>query len=134
MAISNKQLSLFHVALKQTGANKEDILAGFGVTSLRDLTERQFEQVMDHFKSCGFVSSSRYHRPAQSKKRLLAKVLAIRSDLGLTEAYVDGIVHRMFKDKNGLPIASHRWLSSDQLHKLVAALTYHQRRRKKDVK
>jgi phage gp16-like protein len=132
--ITNKQKALIHVAKTKTGLSDDeyrDLLSSFGAQSSVDLSPDDFEAVMRHFKTIGFQSSSKYRRSPQSKQRLMAKIAAIRAELGLTEAYIDGMVHRMFKGADNLPIASHRWLNAGQLHKLVAALTYHQRRQKR---
>jgi len=123
--ISKKQIGLIHVAKQRTGMTEDEyrgLLAGFGVTSSKDLSGAAFEEAMSHFEKIGFKPKNPFRKAAGGKQRLMAKVTAIRADLGLTEAYVDAIAQRMFK------VASHRWLSAYQLHKLVAALTYHQRK------
>ena len=133
MAINNKQKALIHVAKSKTGMTDDEyraMLDGLGVTSSKELDHAGFEAAMRQFKSLGFKSTGRYRRPASSKDRLKAKVIAIRTDLNLTEGYLDGMVKNMkFKNRDGEPIASWHWLDANQLHKLVAALTYHQRRR-----
>lgn len=133
--ISNGKKALVHVAKAKLGlgdAEYLDILAahGKGAQSSRDLDQQGFEAVMAHFERLGFAPRKKFFRPPQSKARLMSKVAAIRADLNLTEGYVDGMTRRMFKGRDGLPIASHRWLDADQLHKLVAALTYYQRRKR----
>ena len=138
--ISNGKKALIHVAKTQLGlsdAEYLDILATFGngANSSRDLNDSTFEAVLDHFKRLGFVQNKKFFRPGGSKRRLIGKITAIRNELGLTESYVDAIVQRMsFKNRDGKPIDSYRWLSAGQLHKLVAALTYHQVRRRKSIK
>ena len=131
--ISNGKKALVHVAKAKLGLGEAeylDILAahGKGARSSRDLDQQGFEAVMAHFARLGFVPKKKFFRPPQSKARLMSKICAIRAELKLPESYVDGMTRRMFKGKDGRPIDSHRWLSADQLHKLVAALTYHQRR------
>ena len=128
MALDPKKIALIHVAKAQTGMGEDayrDLLAGLGVASSKELDGKGFDALMRHFKSLGFKSRRRADkRPPASKPRLLAKCDAIRAELGLPTAYVDAMARHMFG------IASHRWLSADQLHRLVAALTYHQRRKR----
>lgn len=130
--LSPKKLALIHVAKKQTGlteAEYRDLLAGFGAQSSKQLDGRQFDALLNHFKKLGFRSTSAYHKPVESKKRLMAKVHAIKADMGLSERYIDGMVKRMrFSNRDGELISSFRWLDAGQLHRLVAALTYHQQR------
>lgn len=123
--IGNKKKAVIHVAKSKTGMSEEeyrDLLASFGVASSSDLAVKDFSSLMRHFEKLGFKSSS-FKRPTESKQRLMAKITAIRAELHLPEAYVDAMALKMFQ------VASYRWLSADQLHRLVAALTYHQRRR-----
>ena len=133
MAITNKQKAIIHVAKTKTGMTDEeyrDLLGGLGVSSSKGLDHAGFEAAMRHFKRLGFKSTGRYYQPATSKARLMGKVLAIRSELNLPEAYLDGMVQNMnFTNRDGELITSWRWLNARQLHKLVAALSYHQRRR-----
>lgn len=133
MALTKKQIAIIHVAKAKTCMSDDayrELLAGFKAVSSTQLTQGQFEQLMRHFSTLGFAwAGARRPRPPQSKQRLMAKIGAIRAELGLPEAYVDGMVAKMFKNADGQPVGSYRWLSADQLHRLVAALTYHQRRR-----
>lgn len=134
--ISNGKKSLLHVAKSRLGLSDVeylDILAthGNGAQSSRDLNDRTFESVLDHFKSLGFVPKNKFYRPASSKQRLLSKIAAIQNELNLSDSYVDSIAQRMFKNENSQPVRSHRWLDADQLHSLVATLTYHQKRKRK---
>ncbi len=133
--ITYKQKALIHVAKNRVGMNEAEyraLLESVGAASSRDLTHAGFEAVMRHFELLGFVSTGKYRRPPQSsKKRLASKIQAIRAELNLPEAYIDAMCQRMFKNADGEPICSWRWLSADQLHRLVAALTYHQRRQGK---
>jgi phage gp16-like protein len=123
--ISKKQIGLIHVAKQRTGMSEDDyraLLSSFGVASSKELSAAAFEAAMSHFEKLGFKPKNQFRKATTSKQRLLAKVAAIRADLGLPEAYVDAMAERMFK------VASHRWLTGDQLRWLVAALTYHQRK------
>jgi phage gp16-like protein len=123
--ISKKQIGLIHVAKQRTGMSEDEyrgLLSSFGVASSTDLSGKDFEAAMRHFAKLGFRPLKPFRKAASGKQRLMAKVSAIRSELSLPEAYVDAMAARMFK------VDSYRWLSADQLHKLVAALTYHQRK------
>jgi len=131
--IKNSQKSIIHVAKAKVGMTETEyraMLEGFGAASSSDLNQREFEAVMKHFEKLGFVSRKKFHKPAASKARLMSKVEAIKADLGLTAAYLDAMTARMFKNKDGAPVGSYKWLDAGQLHKLVAALTYHQRKKK----
>lgn len=125
--ISNGKKALIHVAKSQLGlsdAEYLDILAahGSGAQSSRDLNEKTFEAVLDYLKHLGFVQKKKYYRPAGSKKRLISKISAICNELGLTESYVNAMARNMFESP------AYRWLNARQLHKLVAALSIHQKR------
>lgn len=129
--INKKQISLFHVAKTKTGMSDDEkaaLLNGFGVTSCKDLKINQFNQVMKHFELMGFKSNARFKKKG-SKGLLLDKVKAIKLDMGLTENYINGTCRKMFKNSDGEPIEQYRWLTAKQLHKLVAALSYHQKRK-----
>ncbi|BBO73436.1 hypothetical protein DSCW_08530 [Desulfosarcina widdelii] len=128
--ISNGKKSLLHVAKSRLGLSDVeylDILAnhGNGAQSSRDLNDHTFESVLDHFKSLGFVPKNKFYRPVGSKQRLLWKIAAILKELKRGDDYADSIAERMFK------VQSHRWLDADQLRRLVASLTYHQKRKRK---
>lgn len=45
------------------------------------------------------------------------------AEIGVRDGYVDAMAKHMFK------VDSWLWLDADRLHKMVAALTYHRRRR-----
>ncbi len=131
--ISNKKKALIHVAKAKVGMSEteyRDMLAGVGVTSSKNLNQAKFDKVMAHFKKLGFKSRKRAQKPIgpiSSKDRLLKKIDAILADLGLKRGYVDAIARNMF----GIDVVS--WCDANQLHKIVAALMYHQKRRKKAV-
>ena len=134
--LTRKQLALVHIAKKQTGMTEKeyrDLLSSFGVSSSKDLPYQAFAALMNRFKALGFVSKTkpRPYRPATSKYRLMSKVRAIQADMDLSDDYINGMVKKMFKNADGMAIVSYRWLNERQLHKLVAALSYHQNRHKK---
>lgn len=132
MAISNGKKALLHVAKSKVGMSDDEyyaLLEGEGLTSAADpnFTAAKFNRIMRRFeKDYGFVSNKRKgYQPPKSKEALISKITAIRLDMNLTETYVDAIAQQMFD------VASHRWLDPKQLHKLVAALSYHQTRKGK---
>jgi len=134
--ISKKQIALVHVAKHKLGLSEteyRDVLGGVGAASSTKLTARTFEQVMDHFRRLGFTprpagaSSGKPPRASvkyDSKEKLLGKTAALIADLGLTWGYVDAIARQMF----GIDCV--KWCSAHQLHKIVAALSYKQRKDK----
>jgi len=129
--ISKGQVKLFNTAVSKTGMTKLErkaLLEGLGVASSKRLTQEKLTEAMEHFEKLGFVPKRKFNRPASSKDRLIGKITAIRNELGLMESYVDAMAQRMFKNKDGRPVASYRWLNANQLHSLVAALSYHQAR------
>lgn len=123
--IGQKKIALIHVAKNQVGMSDAEyraLLAGFGASSSKEIKSAQFDAVMRQFRSLGFVPRRNYRKPAESKKRLQAKVMAQITALGITNAYVDAMARRMFGRD------SWRWLNADELHRLVAALSIHQKR------
>lgn len=126
--MTKKQLAIVHVAKNKTGMSDEDyremLAARYNVESSKNLTLAQLDDLLEHFGKLGFSNRSkkRYTKPAESKKRLVAKIKAIQGDVGLNDTYVDAMARRMFK------VDSWTWCEPAQMHKLVAALTYHQRR------
>lgn len=124
--LNNKQKAVLHVAKARTGLSEEDyraLLSQVGVESSRDLDQKGFDVVMKHFEKLGFKSTfSKKPKPMDSKARLMAKLYMIRRELNLPESYLDGCAQRMFN------IDSYKWLNADKLHKLVSAMSYHQRR------
>ena len=135
--INNKKKALIHVAKAKVGMSEveyRDMLAGVGVTSSKDLNFAKFEMLMKSFEKLGFKRRRGTHASPKgyagqgaqglsSKDRLLGKVDAIRADMGLQKGYVDAIARNMF----GVDV--YAWCNAHQLHKIVAALTYHQKRR-----
>jgi AraC-like DNA-binding protein len=132
MTISKGKKALLHVAKAKTGMSDDEyraLLSSEGLASAADpgFTGAKFDRIMERFKKdYGFVSNrTKPYRPPKSKDALIGKITAIRTELGLTESYVDAICQNMFG------IASYRWLDTRQLHSVVAALSYHQTRKRK---
>lgn len=134
MLIDNKKKALIHVAKAKIGMSEveyRDMLASVGVESSKDLNHAKFDLVMKHFKKLGFTRASpkgyagqARKGPASSKDRLLGKIAIMAADMGLKKGYVDAIARNMF----GVDL--YAWCNAHQLHKIVAALTYHQKRKR----
>lgn len=131
--IGNPQKALIHVAKKQLGLTEDEYRAALGrvgVTTSKDLTFPRYSELLDHFKECGFTpvpkkssgQTWRNRKQADAKEPLLGKIGAILLDLNLPWAYADSLSLKMFGIERCL------WLAPWQLHKMVATLTYHQRR------
>jgi len=124
--IPRAKIALVHVAKHQVGMTDDEyraLLAEFGVSSSKELRSAQLSGVMQRFKALGFVPRRRFKTPPESKKLLTAKVEKLVSVLDLTHGYVDAMARHMFG------VDAWRWLDAHQLHKLVAALEIHKRRR-----
>ncbi len=125
--LSKKQIALVHVARSKLGLSEPEYRAALesvGVESAKNLDQAGLDALMRHFRSLGFRprSASRQRRPASSKEALIGKIEAVLADLSLPWCYAEGMARNMF----GVDLVE--WLTPRQLHKLVAALTYHQRR------
>jgi phage gp16-like protein len=139
--ISLTQIKLIHVAKNRVGMTDleyRDLLAGFKAYSCKQLNQTDFEQIMRHFHKLGFAWTPNVARdsvpcpdptgqrpvPRESKAALLGKIGKQLTSLGLPWTYADRMASQMFK------VALVKWLRPHQLHKLVAALTYHQQRQR----
>lgn len=127
MAISRKKIALLHIAAQQVGLTEAEyrgLLASVGVSSSVQLSEGQFDTIMAHLKRAGFVYRKPKGNPTPSKKKLLKKLDAQLAALDLKRGYADGIARAMF----GIDCV--HWCTAAQLHKIVAAMAYHGRRRR----
>jgi phage gp16-like protein len=143
-----RDLKLIHAAARQMAWDENTYRAILervaGQPSAATLTARQRKQVLDEFARLGWkVKASKGHRaprknaapatpadlsltgPGWGKDRLLAKIGALLADAGRGWAYADGCARKMFG------LESVRFCDPDQLHRIVAALTYDQQRRAK---
>lgn len=130
MPIPKSKIALIHVAKRKLGMDDAEYRAALlrvGVSSARDLDGPKFAALMDHFERCGFLSRrntrTRVSVP-QTKARITAKIAAIREELGLSWAYVDGIAKKMHG------VDAIEWCTPDQLHAVLKAMIYHQKRKK----
>lgn len=132
--LSNKKKALIHVAKARVGMTDDEyraMLSSVGAASSVELDWRGFKVVMERFEALGFKrergkEGKRENKPApSSKEKLLGKIGAVLADLGLPGRYAEAMAKTMF-DVDLLV-----WCTPDQLRRIVAALTYHQRRKLK---
>ena len=98
-----------------------------GLTSAADLDGRQRRAVIDEFYRLGWKAKT-HRRPGQvadRKKALVSKIEALLADAKRSWAYADGIAQRVCK------VETVRFCTEDQLRKIIAALMYDQKRRKR---
>jgi len=129
-----RDLAKIHLAAKQLGLDREAYEAMLWsiarVHSAADLDEGGRRAVLDHLRARGFTPT-RKGRPAPANDRapLLRKIDAQLAAAGRGREYVEkGMLRRMFGA--GAPTRL-EWCTPDQLHKIVAALSYDAKRRAK---
>lgn len=130
------ELAKIHILAKQCGlddeARREMYLAQVGKASAADMSPLERRRVLAHLvkaaggKGAGTRKSGDAGKTG-SRERLQAKVEAIKADLGLTDHYLDVMAKKI------TGVDTWKWCDAGQLHKLVAALTYHQRRKAKEA-
>ena len=128
--LAKKKIQVLMVAKSKTGMTEEEyrsLLGSFGLTSTKQLNDGQFDELMDHFRVLGFETKSgeKYRKLANApapKDRYMAKIDAIRRDMGLPWSYVDGMARQAF----GLD--SVQWAPPGELFKVMQMMIMHQRR------
>lgn len=131
--ISGKQIALMKVAQKQLGMPDDtliDILAAFGAQSKKDLTNRQFDELMAYFKKLGFKKKYQpkvkkapdISRQSESKQVMLGAIETTLAALGKSWRYADGVARKMFGVEQVV------WCSPEQIHKILQALKISQKR------
>jgi phage gp16-like protein len=138
--LTNKQKALIHVAKQRLGMTEPEyraLLSSYGAESCTQLRQGQFDSLMRRLGELGFTAQGfrkktrrikRAAKPAsvpKSRELLRAKVRERMAELGLRDGYVDAMARHMFG------VDAWAWLDAEGLYKLVAALTYHQRRRER---
>lgn len=136
----NRQLAAIHVlASKRLRLDRDTYVALLqrvgGVRSAADLDQRGRATVLDELRRLTGEGQQQMRNALnlpdapQSVREEIAsmvvKVGAILAETGKPWAYAHGTAKRMFKT------ARVEWLRADQLHKLVAALSYAQKRQRK---
>lgn len=142
-ASRNKDLAIIHTAkckLEMSDDNYRVLLEGLtGKRSAADLTAAERAKVLAKFEELGAETAPRSAskpegqqwtskarvKPAAGTARLLWKVEQLLAELGKDLSYAERVLKQMFPDN--APSAL-EWATADQLHKLVAALTYHKGR------
>jgi phage gp16-like protein len=138
-----RDLARIHLAKKELGLDDEAyralLKAETGASSSADLDSRGRWKVLMAFSRLGWKggvaagadpgkAARKVGRPAPqggSKEALLAKVEALLTDAGRGWPYANGMAKHMFK------VDLVQWCTEDQLRRLVAALVYDQKRRRK---
>lgn len=128
----NGKLSKIHIAKKDLCLDDDTYRALLqrvsGVRSAKDLSPRQIDAVLQEFDRLGWQSAPakqagrKIATPATDRKKLMGKVNAFLAESERSWAYADGLALRMFK------VERVEWLDAEQLHKMVAALSYDAKR------
>lgn len=124
--ISKGKLAQIHIAKAQLGLSDDEyraILARTaGVSSAKQLTNRNVGNVLAEFRRLGFVpkpakkAGRKAPRPPATRQVVMSKVEALLADAGRPWAYADGMARRMFQ------VERVDWLDDDQLQRLMQAL------------
>ena len=131
--IGNRQKAIIHVAKAKLGLTDEDYLACLsrvGVKTSKSLTWIKYKELMAHFNSLGFhvtIKNKRKYIPKntpQDKAPLMRKLYALLHDLDKPLEYADAMSSRMFS------IDKAAWLKTQELYKLVQALSVYQKNKK----
>jgi phage gp16-like protein len=130
-------LAKIHIAKAQLGLDDDTYRALLarvaGVRSAKELSPRQIGAVLAEFQRLGWTpkpankAGRSTPKPAAERKALVGKIEAQLADAGRPWAYADAMALRMFK------VERVEWCDTDQLRRLVAALTYDARRREGDM-
>lgn len=127
--IRKRELAAIHVAKTQLGLDDDTYRAMLetltGKRSAADLDWQGRKNVLDHLKSKGFShQSKRRADPSRHKAKLVSKIKAQLMSFTpqREDAYADGMARHMFS------IERYTWCDTNQLHKIVAALAYAQKR------
>jgi len=130
--ISKGKLAQIHIAKAQLGLSDDEyraILARTaGVSSAKQLTNRNVGNVLHEFRRLGFVpkpakkAGRKAPKPPATRQVVMGKVEALLADVGRPWGYADGMARHMFK------VERVDWLDDAQLHKLMQALIIDARR------
>ena len=128
--LARREIQLIHVARQKIGMDEDTYRAllhdRFSVSSSKDMDWKQRRELLDHFKTLGFKSTSSIKAgktnrptPAADKAPQVAKIRALLIALdNKPDAYADGMARHMFK------IDRFEWCTGAQLGKIIAALSY----------
>lgn len=133
----SKDLALIHCAKRDLGLDDEtyrDVLWTVArVRSAKDLDDYGRKRVLQHFEGCGWKrkeNNGRRRHPGRvpvDVQGYMGKIEAQLADMKLPWSYADGIARQMFR------VDSLRFCRADQLRKVVAALSYEQKKREQEV-
>ncbi|AKH39406.1 MULTISPECIES: gp16 family protein [Nitrosomonas] len=124
-----RELAQIHIAKIQLGLDDDtyrDILWNIAqVRSSRDLNQASRKRVLEHLTAKGWqkkkparAQQGKSPTTAIGKAPLMSKIGALLTEMQLPWTYANGISQQMFK------VERVDWCTPQQLHKLVAALTY----------
>lgn len=125
--LRKRELAQIHIAKAQLGMDDETYRAMLWtiarVKSAADLDWTGRKRVLEHMIGCG-AKLVGVHRPRAAGDRagLVGKIGAQLTQMQLPWEYAHGIARHMFK------IEKVEWCSPEQLHKIVAALAYKQKK------
>ena len=131
------ELAKIHIGKKQLfddGGDYRDMLQSVaGVRSAADLDEGGRRAVLEHLKACGAEfrparkSGLKRNRPTPppETERQIRKIRAMLAEDGLPDAYAEAILKQMCSHPHRVPL---EWASSEQLGKVIAALSYRKKR------
>ncbi len=124
----NRELAAIHIGKKRLGlddATYRDMLWTVArVRSAAELDAHGRRAVLEHMRARGYHATTRPKvRVAESRERMVAKVRAMLAEAHRPDSYADSMAKRMFSVEQFI------WLKDGELHKLVAALVYDQKRR-----
>jgi len=97
--LSTKQIAKLHVAKKQLGLSEDEyraILSRFGVSSSKELKQRQWVAVESYLYKIGFKPMINRKQTQDRRANYINKITAILLDCKLTTNYADGIAKQMF--------------------------------------
>lgn len=126
----NRELAAIHVGKKRLGLDdttyRDMLWTVARVRSAADLDAHGRRAVLEHMRARGYHASTRPRvRPVESREPMIAKVRAMLAEASRPDSYADAMAKRMFGVEQFI------WLRDGDLHKLVAALVYDQKRRRK---
>ncbi|MEQ9132674.1 MAG: regulatory protein GemA [Salinisphaeraceae bacterium] len=131
MSDRNAQLAKIHIAVKDLGlddaAYREMLWTVARVRSAKDLDPHGRQQVLEHLKARGWHPLTRgrggHARLPEDRQALRRKIDAMLAGADRPAAYGDAMARRICK------VERLDWCTPDQLRKVVAALSYDQKRR-----
>ena len=131
------ELAKIHIGKKQLfdddGDYRDMLQSVAGVRSAAKLNEAGRRAVIEHLKACGAkfgpARKSGLKRnppkPPPGTELQIRKIRAMLAEDSLPDSYAEAILQRMCSHSHRVPL---QWASSEQLGKVIAALSYRKRR------